>query len=57
MSSAELACMLDDYADYLVASQEIEPSFGWNYTIMGNFGKLGTESFLSKLINEYIVAW
>lgn len=56
MSSAELACVLDNYADYLVASQEIEPSFGWNYTIMGNFGKMGTEKFLSRLIDEYIAA-
>ncbi len=32
MATAETALMLDDYADYLVASEETEPGIGWYYT-------------------------
>ncbi len=31
MASVETACVLAPYADYLVASEEIEPGGGWNY--------------------------
>lgn len=54
MSSAELACVWSEYADYLVASQEIEPSFGWNYDILKHYGLLDTKTFLGKLINTYL---
>lgn len=32
MATAETALMLDDYADYLIASEETEPGVGWYYT-------------------------
>ena len=32
MATAENALMLDDYADYLIASEETEPGIGWYYT-------------------------
>ena len=32
MATAETALMLDDYADYMVASEETEPGIGWYYT-------------------------
>ena len=32
MATAETALMLDDHADYLVASEETEPGIGWYYT-------------------------
>ena len=32
MGSIETAYMLEPYADYLVASEETEPSYGWDYT-------------------------
>lgn len=31
MSSLEVACALEPYAQYMVASQETEPASGWNY--------------------------
>ena len=31
MASLEVAGNLTDYAEYMIASQETEPSFGWNY--------------------------
>ncbi len=32
MATAETAFMLNDYADYLIASEETEPGIGWYYT-------------------------
>lgn len=32
MATAETALMLDEYADYLIASEETEPGIGWYYT-------------------------
>ena len=32
MATAETALMLDNYADYLIASEETEPGIGWYYT-------------------------
>ena len=32
MATAETALMLNDYADYMVASEETEPGIGWYYT-------------------------
>ncbi len=32
MATAETALMLEPYADYLIASQELEPGIGWYYT-------------------------
>ena len=32
MATAETGLMLDDYADYMVASEETEPGIGWYYT-------------------------
>ena len=32
MATAETALMLDDHADYMIASEESEPGIGWYYT-------------------------
>ncbi|MCM1506205.1 MAG: clostripain-related cysteine peptidase [Ruminococcus flavefaciens] len=42
MATAETAFMLDDYADYLIASEETEPGIGWYYTDW--LSKLGTNT-------------
>jgi len=54
MSSAELVCILDDYAKYLVASQEIEPSFGWNYDVFKPYNTMATTKFLTDMTNNYL---
>ncbi|MBQ3947146.1 MAG: peptidase C11, partial [Ruminococcus sp.] len=41
MATAETALMLNDYADYLIASEETEPGIGWYYT-----------NWLNKLANN-----
>lgn len=54
MSSAELACIWSDYAEYLVASQEIEPAFGWDYAFLSKIGKDKTASLLKGLTQTYL---
>ena len=54
MSTAELACVWDDYANYMVASQEIEPSFGWNYDIFKKYTSSDIKGFLAQLTKSYL---
>ena len=50
MSSIEFARTLSDYADYMVASQETEPGFGWDYSFMQMFNKTDDPVQISKKI-------
>lgn len=54
MASAELACLWSPYAKYLVASQEIEPSFGWNYSFLSQIGAVQTPQMLESLAQGYM---
>ncbi len=54
MSGAEVAEILSDYADYMVASQEIEPVFGWQYGFLNSLGKTDTVSFLCGITEKYL---
>ncbi len=54
MASAELACVLDTHAKYLVASQEIEPSFGWNYSFLGSLSRVSTPDLTKKITDDYL---
>ena len=54
MASAELACIWAPYADYLVASQEVEPAFGWNYSFLSELGPADARSVLDVLTREYL---
>ena len=56
MASAELALVWSPYADYLVASQEVEPAFGWNYSFLKDCGKIKTEELLIKITEDYLEA-
>lgn len=37
MASVECANILSPYAEYMYASQEIEPGYGWDYTAIGTY--------------------
>lgn len=41
MSSLEIASVLSPYADYMVASQETEPGWGWNYEFLSSLSNPG----------------
>ncbi len=51
MSSIEIANVLSPYADYLVASEEIEPGNGWNYKWLSGVG--GSAEDVGKRIVDY----
>ena len=54
MASAELCCVWAPYADYLVASQEVEPSFGWDYRFLGSTSAADTPTLLTQLTQTYL---
>lgn len=39
MSSIEVACALAPHAEYMIASQETEPAFGWNYAFLSGIAE------------------
>lgn len=51
MSSIEIANLLSPYADYLVASEEVEPNNGWNYKWLSGVG--GSAEDVGKRIVDY----
>ncbi len=60
MSTVETGCMLSEFADYMIASEETEPGTGWDYTkwlsnleknpglSMEELGKIITRDFLAQ---------
>lgn len=54
MASAELACMVDEFADYMIASQETEPGFGWNYQFLEQCCKVNTYTLIQTIVDQYI---
>ncbi|MBR1386354.1 MAG: hypothetical protein IJ568_05950 [Bacilli bacterium] len=54
MSSIEVASVLSDYASYMVASQEVEPGAGWDYSFLSNTNrKMDSIKFGESIINTY----
>lgn len=58
MATAETAFMLDDYADYLVASEETEPGIGWYYTEwlnkLGKNTSMPTVEIGKNIIDDFV---
>ncbi|WP_260430223.1 clostripain-related cysteine peptidase [Burkholderia cenocepacia] len=60
MATVEVASALSPYADYLLASQELEPGSGWNWTTVvasatqdaRTFGKSVADSYIEKQDGE-----
>lgn len=55
MSSLEIADALEPYANYLIASQETEPGWGWNYDFLSSLSKPGMDG--ANLGKEIIDAY
>ena len=54
MSSIEVASLFSNYADYMVASQEVEPGYGWDYSFLGEITKRDTTVDMGmSIINHY----
>ncbi len=60
MATAETAYMLEPYADYLIASQELEPGGGWYYTDwltnLSNNPSMTTLDLAVNIIDDFITA-
>ena len=58
MATVEIAYMLEPYADYLIASEETEPGWGWHYgnwiSIIENDPYADVESFAKFIVNNYV---
>lgn len=54
MSSVEVANSVSKYAKYMVASQEVEPGYGWDYKFLGEVNRhVDTEDLGLSIINYY----
>ena len=54
MASAEVANALSPYADYLIASEEKEPEYGWNYAFLQGIGSGDTgEEIGRRIVDSY----
>ena len=55
MGTLEVANALSPYAEYLIASEEVEPGCGWDYAVLGEFtGKEKIPSFADDLTDYYM---
>ena len=54
MSSIEVASLFSNYANYMIASQEVEPGYGWDYSFLGEVTKsTSTVDLGMSIINHY----
>ena len=58
MATAETALMLDDYADYMIASEETEPGVGWYYTdwltALGKNTSMPTVEIGKRIVDSFV---
>ncbi|MBE6072224.1 MAG: hypothetical protein E7208_09730 [Clostridium butyricum] len=58
MGSLEVACALYNFSDYIIASEDTEPAFGWNYknwlTKLSENSSISTRKLGSIIIDDYI---
>ena len=61
MGSMEVANILSNYSDYMVASEETEPGNGWDYAFLDDLGRDGqintTEDLGRSIIDHYVVSY
>ena len=53
MSSVEIASVMSNYSDYMVASQEFEPGNGWDYGFLSHINKKTSTVDFGKEIVDY----
>ncbi|HHX19027.1 MAG TPA: hypothetical protein GX728_01135 [Clostridiaceae bacterium] len=51
MATYDMASILKSYANYMIASEELEPLSGWDYTTL--ISSLGKESFYTDVLDSY----
>ena len=57
MNSLEIADLLAPYANYMIASQETEPGWGWDYTFLGETSDeaMSGEEMGKAIIDQYML--
>lgn len=50
MGSVETAWVFKDYAEYFIASQEIEPGYGWDYSFLGKLNQCSNGGEIGKVV-------
>ncbi len=53
MSSIEVASTLSDYAKYMLASQEVEPGYGWDYSFLSEVTSKTDVTDMGEAIIDY----
>ena len=54
MASIEVAAMLSDYAKYLIASEEVEPGSGWDYSFLKSLNTdTDTLALMHSILDSY----
>lgn len=54
MASIEMAGILSDYTDYLIASQETESGAGWDYSFLNTYNKTSdTDAVAEAILTSY----
>ena len=54
MGTMETAEMAEDYANYLIASEELEPGYGWDYKALGILNSTkDTKKIADEIIKKY----
>ena len=51
MATYDTACILAPYAERMIASEELEPTSGWDYKTL--ISQLGADTFYDDLLNSY----
>lgn len=51
MATYDTATILKNHANYMIASEELEPGSGWDYKVL--LENLGKEDFYTKVLNAY----
>lgn len=57
MASIEVAHVLSQYTDYMIASQDMEPEYGWNYKFMSEINSDINAEEIGKKIIDYMNAF
>ncbi len=53
MGSIEVANVIANFADYMVASEELEPGFGWDYSFLSSYNDLSDPALICGVITGY----
>ena len=51
MSNLDVAAVIEPYAEHMIASEELEPSGGWDYKTL--IASLGAENFYDTVLDSY----